>query len=203
MSINFEICKNCLKKIPKSEKIIHELNCKSLQNNIPKNNSINNIDKEDSFGYDNCKIGKQFENELHLILNMENSFNENLCQKEEESLNMIGILNSRNIQSNNSILPNINEFHTFSIDNRISFQESSSYNINANEILNNLIPIEINDDINARPKYDCIICLENYKNGESYIILPCIHSFHEECLKSWIKSKNKCPICSSEIKIND
>lgn len=202
MSINFEICKKCRKKIPKSQKIIHESNCKSLQNNLPKNNNINNINKDDSLKYNISKSGKNYENDLQLIFSLENGFNENLSKKEEELLNLDGILNIRNIQSNHSIHYDRNEVHSFYRENSISFYNFSSYNNYANEILNDLVPIKIKDK-NAKPKEECIICLEKYKIGESYIILPCIHLFHEDCIKKWIRKKNKCPVCVSEIKINN
>ena len=32
--------------------------------------------------------------------------------------------------------------------------------------------------------------------------LPCGYSFHDECVKSWLKKRNTCPMCrvSSEVK---
>lgn len=51
---------------------------------------------------------------------------------------------------------------------------------------------------------NCVICLENLtkENGElekgnelREIVLKCGHNFHEGCIKDWLKTKEKCPIC--------
>ena len=49
-------------------------------------------------------------------------------------------------------------------------------------------------------KKQCAICLENYVNGDESIALPCIHIFHANCIKAWLRSHNNCPSCKSEIK---
>ena len=52
-------------------------------------------------------------------------------------------------------------------------------------------------------KKKCTICLENYKNGDDSIALPCIHIFHAECIKTWLKNNTTCPICKNEIKYDE
>ena len=47
----------------------------------------------------------------------------------------------------------------------------------------------------SEDKKKCLICQENFKNGENSINLPCIHIFHYECIKKWLKEKKCCPIC--------
>ena len=43
----------------------------------------------------------------------------------------------------------------------------------------------------------CAICLENvYK--DSYKSLCCNNMFHFECLESWFRIKNTCPLCRGE-----
>jgi hypothetical protein len=41
----------------------------------------------------------------------------------------------------------------------------------------------------------CAICMVNYEVGDKYMILECLHRFHEPCVKEWFKQKNTCPIC--------
>ena len=52
-------------------------------------------------------------------------------------------------------------------------------------------------------KKKCIICLEDFKTNDKVIYLPCIHFFHEICIKNWIKRKQSCPICKHEINNNN
>ncbi|XVF58097.1 hypothetical protein PTKIN_Ptkin07bG0035200 [Pterospermum kingtungense] len=43
---------------------------------------------------------------------------------------------------------------------------------------------------------DCAVCLENFKMGEKCRLLPlCSHSFHAECVDSWLLRNPICPIC--------
>ena len=66
-------------------------------------------------------------------------------------------------------------------------------------------PISKIKDINKldEEKKKCLICLDNFKNNDDSIILPCIHIFHAECIKKWLKNKNSCPICKSKIDNNN
>ncbi|PQQ02914.1 hypothetical protein Pyn_11804 [Prunus yedoensis var. nudiflora] len=43
---------------------------------------------------------------------------------------------------------------------------------------------------------DCAICLENFKAGERCRQLPnCRHSFHAQCIDSWLLKTPVCPVC--------
>lgn len=43
---------------------------------------------------------------------------------------------------------------------------------------------------------DCAVCLENFKGGEKCRLLPlCNHSFHAQCVDSWLVRNPICPIC--------
>lgn len=81
----------------------------------------------------------------------------------------------------------------------------------ASDILNNINLTEANQDndndvINCQ--VDCAICMTSvdlpiHKNGtpktktdnHAYMITPCFHAFHSECLEDWMKYKLQCPIC--------
>ena len=45
----------------------------------------------------------------------------------------------------------------------------------------------------------CSICLCNIVIGEKIITLNCSqkHSFHEDCIKKWLKYNFVCPLCKS------
>ena len=72
------------------------------------------------------------------------------------------------------------------------------------EILS-LIPVNIikeknesNDDNDNK----CTICLSDFDIGEKKSILPCMHSFHFNCIEKWIKRKRYCPICKYKISLD-
>lgn len=41
----------------------------------------------------------------------------------------------------------------------------------------------------------CIICCEEMEEGEVLAQMPCSHTFHDKCLKSWLSAQNTCPSC--------
>jgi hypothetical protein len=61
------------------------------------------------------------------------------------------------------------------------------------------------DNAKALPtaKKDCVICLEEFKNGDDVITLPCLHIYHKTCITDWLLENNTCPICKHVIKSED
>ena len=57
------------------------------------------------------------------------------------------------------------------------------------------------DDINKldNDKKSCVICMEDFKNGDVSTNLPCLHMFHTNCIQSWLKTQNTCPICKFQL----
>ena len=48
-------------------------------------------------------------------------------------------------------------------------------------------------------KRQCVICMEDYAQGEERTMLPCWHGFHKECVNRWLRSKGCCPVCKTEV----
>ncbi|CAN0918774.1 Receptor homology region, transmembrane domain-and RING domain-containing protein 1, partial [Linum grandiflorum] len=47
----------------------------------------------------------------------------------------------------------------------------------------------------------CVICLEDYKDGEVLKVLPCKHEFHSSCVCSWLtKWGTFCPVCKLDMR---
>ncbi|KAK1292584.1 RING-H2 finger protein ATL58 [Acorus calamus] len=45
---------------------------------------------------------------------------------------------------------------------------------------------------------DCVVCLESFRLGDRCRALPiCKHSFHAQCVDSWLMKTPVCPICRS------
>ena len=64
------------------------------------------------------------------------------------------------------------------------------------DILNELPETEIEDisKLDSERK-QCVICLVDFNCGDKVTMLPCIHMFHTDCIQSWLKTKNFCPLC--------
>ena len=46
---------------------------------------------------------------------------------------------------------------------------------------------------------ECSICLEQYVKKDKIMSLECSHSFHDSCIKLWLKNNNTCPQCRENI----
>ena len=52
-------------------------------------------------------------------------------------------------------------------------------------------------------KSNCIICFDDYSNGEEIKLLPCGHFYHNKCINSWLKISQTCPLCRRNIITNN
>ena len=55
--------------------------------------------------------------------------------------------------------------------------------------------------LDKREQKKCSICLEDFEVGTKIIYLPCFHYYHAQCIETWVKNSDKCPLCNIEIKI--
>ena len=45
----------------------------------------------------------------------------------------------------------------------------------------------------------CVICQEEYQEGDVLLTLSCVHNFHAPCIEKWLACKAQCPLCKEEI----
>ncbi|CAD8164705.1 unnamed protein product [Paramecium pentaurelia] len=62
---------------------------------------------------------------------------------------------------------------------------------------------EIFDEYNGEEGFECSICMEELKQMEKYVELPCNHIFHYQCFGKWRNYKQLCPVCRRKIKNNE
>ncbi|XP_015967724.1 E3 ubiquitin-protein ligase SIS3 [Arachis duranensis] len=46
---------------------------------------------------------------------------------------------------------------------------------------------------------ECLICLEEFREGNEVRGLPCAHNFHVECIDEWLQLNVKCPQCRCSV----
>ncbi|KAA0176689.1 hypothetical protein FNF27_01970 [Cafeteria roenbergensis] len=47
----------------------------------------------------------------------------------------------------------------------------------------------------GRPSAACVVCCEDYEEGERVRVLPCLHRMHVRCIDPWLLIKAECPVC--------
>ena len=135
------------------------------------------------------------------------------------------------VNSIGSIISNISPavssfFNSFNFDNsHISFLDNHNNDFQFNNLVNILMSLDIGsnthppasekaikelkkvevqeNNINDYKNMTCNICLDNFEIGNTLRILECNHEFHENCIITWLKSNNTCPICRHELESND
>lgn len=56
------------------------------------------------------------------------------------------------------------------------------------------------DDADTGSGYRCVICTSSVDVvGLQYMVTPCNHIFHSECLLRWMDVKMECPMCRSQL----
>ena len=120
--------------------------------------------------------------------------NEELIRRNQEGIERIQEGNERieeGIRRNQEEIERIQEV----------IERINENDIEMNDILNQLSVTIIEDikRLNDENK-KCVICLEDFKNFDKSIYLPCIHLFHEKCITDWVNTKKGfCPVCRSRI----
>ena len=45
----------------------------------------------------------------------------------------------------------------------------------------------------------CVICMDEYKDGDKLYVLGCNHEYHRDCVKDWLVKQRNCPLCRKEV----
>lgn len=45
----------------------------------------------------------------------------------------------------------------------------------------------------------CPICMEDFKDGDEQMTLPCFHKFHKGCSDEWLHRQGTCPMCKHRV----
>lgn len=89
--------------------------------------------------------------------------------------------------------PNLDQFKQIPLQTEEEVLIEGFFMRNASELKNEL-PEVMNEDC------DCPICLENFRQKESMVLLSCRHYLHSHCLKDWLRRKMDCPMCKMSVR---
>jgi len=53
--------------------------------------------------------------------------------------------------------------------------------------------ISYNEDVLSEDKGECVICLDDLKQGDTIARLPCLCIYHKSCIDSWFEVNRSCP----------
>lgn len=42
---------------------------------------------------------------------------------------------------------------------------------------------------------ECMICLDEFSDGNDVALMPCQHVYHDACIVMWLKTSHLCPLC--------
>jgi hypothetical protein len=202
---NCSICGMTLKNKDKADHLV----CHEIEKEEEKKNYINDsLDSDEDIPYNNINNRRtnnhrNYERVRNDVFDFLNNINVN--DNNDNSNNFR--LNNRNRNNNrrNEIgLGNFSNSDHSEIDSFDDLDHLDDINGLDEDTIKQYPSSKIKDIKNlTEDKKRCSICLENFKNGDDSIILPCIHIFHAECIKKWMKRKNACPICKSKIDNNE
>ena len=142
------------------------------------------------------------------VINWENEVLENEDEEEEEDEES-DIMHRENNINYSQLLEAINNINIL-IQNANIFINTTkqilqnNFNSKIENIFSKLIDISFTkkDITNNNSIEKCVICYENFSEGELLKMTSCFHLFHFLCIKRWIQMKIEspdCPICRRKI----
>ena len=188
------------------------LNQNNTQNNSS-NNTNGNTNNQDEYGLNGTllflpsTVHYSTLNERNIFSSVLNSVGGIFSNIAGPAINSLFSSNSNNSNNLLSFLSNhTNDFQFNNLVNIImSFESGLHGNPPASQrAIDNLPKIEINNEnINKFKDITCNICLEGFGIGNIVRVLECNHEFHENCIITWLKTRNTCPVCRHELESND
>ena len=204
--------------------LIDNISISGVSNNLNLNQNCSNVNKRITGLENHVTIsGVPTANANNMNNNMRN--NNNVQQRfiRIENGNI-----QHNFQSNESLNSMLNDFNNFGINinlngqnqNRNNNQNNNNINVNNddddeenNENLSEFdkkkqnLFLEMDEyqykhiqKYESRKETECAICLEEFKGIDIIkAFYKCEHIFHKQCLKSWLKRSNQCPLCKHDL----
>ena len=93
---------------------------------------------------------------------------------------------------------NINNMEHIGNERRIILEKNKDYGT-----IMKFLPIwEVRENKKNNNNNNCVICLYEFQIGDKIAALPCLHIFHFDCIKNWLKNELSCPVCKFEVTLS-
>ena len=188
------------------QNILDEINFENQKKQLEKEKKIKEKEKNKTNELSNRASNKYTEKF--------NYSNENDNQNDYNNYNINNHNNYNNFNNNNYFNNNNNDINiNDNNNNNNNNNNENSFNlvdyITTNIIKKNkgLKPEEINEFVIQKwkkniPDKNCVICQEMFNINDMVRRLPCLHTFHQNCIDKWLESNSKCPTCLFNLKKN-
>ncbi|CAH1112069.1 unnamed protein product [Psylliodes chrysocephalus] len=70
------------------------------------------------------------------------------------------------------------------------------------EVIDALAIVEVTEE-QVSAKLQCSVCWEDFQLRENVRQLPCLHIYHEPCIRPWLELHGTCPICRQNLGNNE
>jgi len=175
----------------------------------------------------NKELENELKERKNLITQIKNNIeildnnNRNQIPSINQNSNRPAIPNINQNNSNRYVNPNINQNFNQRVNNpnqntNSNIAQNSVYNSNVLFNDKNLSDFDKKKDnlflemdqfqykhiqkYDSRRETECVICLEEFKRNDIIKeFYKCRHIFHKDCLKSWLKRSNACPLCKHDL----
>jgi len=47
---------------------------------------------------------------------------------------------------------------------------------------------------------ECAVCRNEMEPRSKVLLLPCLHRYHPDCIKPWLRINMSCPVCKTAVK---
>ena len=93
------------------------------------------------------------------------------------------------------------QFNNVLLESREEFDATDMMEKNNSAVLNLTTQKYSTVKIKKKRGELCCICIEHFSCNQEVYWLSCTHIFHNECLDEWVRYKNECPTCRSQLEL--
>ncbi|XP_047331305.1 uncharacterized protein LOC124934852 [Impatiens glandulifera] len=153
---------------------------------------------------DEVAINSIVVDDYHMHMDMAIRESLGLVQGTNRYLRTTSHLHVPRVRNHNSQLPQTLDIDHMSYEELLQLREQfpcvetglSEENLNLRIQTHPFLESQLSSSSNGTNHF-CVICQEKYEEYEKIGSLDCGHEYHVDCIKSWLKINNICPICKS------